>query len=312
MAVSDDALWVGDADQRLVYRLDKSGVPQGTLPVTVKGTIEAMAWDGEALRVAVGDYSAGVIARIDGTGGVVESFPIPFKATGLGWDAANSTIWTAASAGNDQYLLWYSADGRLLQILSVGTFGTAWAMTWAPDGFWVVTVFGQWHRFDLLGTSLRDEELPMEVFGSEMGIARDADGSVWLAVAKQKKIYKFATRTEKMGLVPTSTPNTGGPGSSGGIPGALALPHPALDDMPGQKATVIVTNNLGGTMTLSFDYSDKHETAILQPGETWTAYLEQNSYSVFFSANAPKPVAYAGKMLILKGYQYTWDVQPPK
>ena len=310
LAVSDDALWVGDADQKLVYKLDKSGVPQGTFQVTPKGTIQAMAWDGEALRVAVGEYSGGQIARIDATGGVVESFPIPFQTTGLGWDAATSTLWAVASQA-DSYLLQYSADGRLLRILTVGAFGSVDAMTWAPDGFWAVSVFGDWLRYDLSGTLLRDDELPMEVFGSEMGIARDADGSVWLAVATLKKIYRFATRTEKMGLVPTSTPNTGGPGQSG-IPGALALPHPDLEEMPGSKATVIVTNSLGGPMTLSFDYSNKHETAILQPGETWTAYLEPNSYSVFFSANAPKPVAYAGKMLMLRGYQYTWDVRPPQ
>ena len=310
LAVSDDALWVGDADQKLVYKLDKSGVPQGTFPVTLKGTIQAMTWDGEALRVAVGEYSGGQIARIDAAGGVVESFAIPYQTTGLGWDPASSTLWAAAQS--DSYLLQYAADGRLLRILNIGAFGTVCAMTWAPDGFWAVSVFGDWLRYDLSGTLLRDDELPMEVFGSEMGIARDTDGAVWLAVAKQKKIYKFATRTEKMGLVPTSTPNTGGPGSSGGIPGALALPHPALDDMPGKKATVIVTNSLGGTMTLSFDYSSTHETAILQPGETWTAYLEPNSYRVFFSANAPSPVAYAGKMLMLRGYQYTWDVRPPQ
>jgi len=312
MAVTEDSLWVGDADQKLVYQLDKSGVPKGTFAITPKGTIQAMAWDGEALRVAVGEYSGGEIARIDMTGAVMESFPVPFKAGGLGWDAATSTIWVAATDASDQFLLQYTADGRLLQILNVGIFGSATTMTWAPDGFWVVSVFGEWLRFDLSGTQLRGADLPMEVFASAMGIARDADGSVWLAVANHRKIYKFSTRSEKLGLVPTSTPNTGGPGSSGGIPGALALPQPALEDMPGNKATVIVTNNLGGPMTVSFDVYDKHETAILQAGETWTSYLEQKSYSVFFSANAPSPVAFAGKMLMLRGYQYTWTVNPPQ
>lgn len=309
VAAAGNALWVGDANQSVIYQLDKSGVPLSSFPLTPGGGVQAMAWDGEALRVASGQYLNGTIARIDTAGNVLASFEIPFEPLGLGWDATDSTIWVGASDGNDHFLVHYTADGRLLEIVSVGIFGSLRAMTWTPDGFWAVSVFGTWYRLDRWGTELRTGDLPMEVFPSEMGIAADEDSCLWLAVASHRKIYRLAVLSEPVGFVPTSTPNTGSPGSPG-VPGSLPLPKPILEEMPGDQAAIIVINNLGGPMVVSFDVWDKHETAILRPGEKWTTHLDQKAYSIFFSANMPKPVAFAGKTLVLKGYQYTWNVQP--
>jgi hypothetical protein len=51
---------------------------------------------------------------------------------------------------------------------------------------------------------------------------------------------------------------------------------------------------------------------IVNPGDTWSAELEEGAYTIFASANAPEPIAFSGRELLLKGYEYTWVLSRPE
>jgi tetratricopeptide (TPR) repeat protein len=107
-------------------------------------------------------------------------------------------------------------------------------------------------------------------------------------------------RPEGLQLEPTPVPPKGS---------ELPLPPPEITTgTKADKVVVHLTNNLGGVMTLSFG----GQSAIVNPNDTWSAEVEQGSYTVFASANVPEPIAFSGSKLLVAGYEYTWVLQRPE
>jgi hypothetical protein len=89
----------------------------------------------------------------------------------------------------------------------------------------------------------------------------------------------------------------------------LALPRPQLKPASlADKAIVYVTNDLQGPMNLSFG----SQSAIVKPGDTWSAEFGGGIYEVFANANTPAPIAFSGKELLVGGYEYTWVLSRPE
>ena len=292
LAVAGDFLWVVNDKPRMLYQLDRAGTPLTSFPITPTGTIRGLAWDGEALRLALSGYPGNQVVRLDAEGKVLESFPLPIDPVGLGWNPDDSTLWMVSN----EFLIEFTADGRLLQSLNAPIFGGPVASTWAPDGLWVIGPVCDYYRFGFAGEQLFKGKLPAKGPFCHPDLALDEQGYLWLSLQDDPQIYQLSLRQEEVTLRPPSQKKGG----------ELALPRPRLE--PADKTIVQVTNNLQGMLSLSFG----HESAILEPGETWTAELGPGVYTVYASANVPEPIAFSGKELLVRDYKYTWSLQHPE
>lgn len=290
LAVAGDTIWVADEDQRLLYQLDRAGTPLQSVPIAPTGAIRGLVWDGEALRLALSDYPKNQVARLDTVGTVQESFPLLVAPTGLGWDPVEGTLWTVSG----EFLLKFNTDGRLLQTFHAPVHGGAQALTWAPDGLWVASIFGNWYRFSFAGEELFEGSLPTAGPFFHGALAWDERGYLWAVTKDDRQIYQISSR--QVEVKPTPTP---------GESVELALPRPQLELAPAtDRAIVHVTNGLQGTLSLSFG----DESAILAPGQTWSAEFDPGVYEVFASSSVPDPIAFSGQELLVSGYEHTWSL----
>jgi len=296
LAVVGDVLWVINDEPRMLHQLDRTGTPLASFPITPTDTIRGLVWDGENLRLALSSYRDNQVVRLGPAGQVLESLPLPIASVGLGWNPDNRTFWTVSG----EFLLEFDTDGRLLQTLHAPVFGGPAALTWAPEGLWVVDVFGTWYCFDFAGEKLSDVRLPVETFGSNMALTWDERDYLWLTVQHDHQIYQLSLRQKEVRLVTAATPGKGG---------ELTLPRPQLKPASiADKAIIHVTNNLQGTVSLSFG----DESAILKPGETWSTELSEGVYTVFASASQPEPIAFSDEQLLVAGYDWTWVLDRPE
>ncbi|MBL7183546.1 MAG: TIR domain-containing protein [Anaerolineae bacterium] len=296
LAVAGDTIWVVNDQPRMLYQLDRAGVPLASFPITPTGTIHGLAWDGQVLHLASGRQ----VVRLDTDGTVLTSFSLPDAMTytpSLGWNPDCSMLWTHS---ND-FLLEFSADGRLLQTLHAPIFGYMEGLAWAPDGLWVVTDTGYWYRFGFGGEELRGAPLTvLSGIFSNVALTWDERGYLWVTIQNLRQIYQFSLRQDEVQLTSTATTQEGG---------KLAMPRSQLKPSSiVDKVIVHMTNNLEGIMTLSFD----DESAIVEHGNTWSAELPVGVYEVFISANIPEPIAFSDKVLLMSGYEWTWVLNRPE
>ena len=295
LAVAGDFLWVVNDKPRMLYQLDRAGTPLTSFPITPTGTIRGLAWDGEALRLALSGYPENQVVRLDAEGKVLESFPLPIDPVGLGWNPDDSTLWMVSG----EFLIEFTADGRLLQTLNAPIVGSSVGSTWAPDGLWVIGSFCDCYRFGFAGEQLFKGKLPAKGPFCHPDLAFDEQGYLWLSLRDDPQVYQLSLRQEEVTLRPPSQKNGG----------ELALPRPQLEPASiADKAIVHVTNNLQGTLSLSFG----DQSAILAPGETWSAELSPGVYTVYASASVPEPIAFSGKELLVRGYEYTRSLTRPE
>jgi hypothetical protein len=291
LAVAGDLLWIVNDQPRTLHQLDRSGVPLASVPITPTGTIRGLAWDGQTLRLAVGRQ----VAQLNAEGAAVQSFSLPFEPNGLAWDPVDTTLWTAKA--HDEFLLEFSTDGRLLQTLHAPVHGGPLALAWAPDGLWVVSVFLNIYRFSFEGEELRSAKLPVGTFASNLAVTWDELGYLWVVAQSERQIHQLSLIEVQVTPQPTSAPGD-----------QLSLPRPQLKPVSeADMAIVHVTNNLPGTLSLSFG----DESVILSPNDTWSAELTAKSYTVFASASVPEPIAFSGTELLVVGYEHTWVLRSP-
>ncbi|MBC7260883.1 MAG: TIR domain-containing protein [Chloroflexi bacterium] len=297
LAVAGDTLWVMDGKQHVLYQLDRLGTPLASFPITFTNNVLSMAWDGAALRLALGNSPHNpLIVHLNATGTVLDSFTqrLPWKGD-QAWSPADGTMWEY----RDEFLLEFSADGELLQTFHAPIWGGLEALAWAPDGLWLIGTFGDWYRFGFDGVLLRSGKLSVGTFPYYPSLTFDQQGYLWLIFPGDRKIYQLSLRQEVQ-FRPTPLPK---PGTE------LALPRPQLKPATVEdKSIVHIANNLQGMMTLSFG----DESAILAPGAAWSKELDPGVYTVYASANVPEPIAFAGKELLVSGYEYTWVLRRPE
>ena len=297
LAVAGDYLWVVNDEPRMLHHLDRTGTPLASFPITPTGWISGLVWDGENLRLAlrVGYPPVSEIVRLGPAGEVLESVPLPVSPVGLGWNPGDRTFWTV----NGEFLLEFSADGRLLQTRHAPVSGGPGAFAWTPDGLWVVDANGTWYLFGFEGEQVSQTYLPEATWQSyDIELTWDEHDYLWLTVQSDRRIHQFALRQEEVQL--KATPRKGG---------ELALPRPTLKQAStADRAIAHVTNNLQGTVSLFF--GDK--SAILKPGETWSTELSEGVYMVFASASQPEPIAFSDKQLLIAGYDWTWVLDRPE
>ncbi len=310
IAVTRDAIWVADGEQKRIHHLDRSGAPVGSFQVKAQGEFRGLAWDGEALRLLVHDYQLGSqVIRLDVQGKVLSTFTVPADLRDLTWNAVDESFWTIVS-GSDGFLLELGAGGELRQTLNVPVFGSMESLAWAPDGLWMLSGFGKWHRFSFDGEYLASAELPMEVFAKDPALAWDGDGFLWVSVADTREIYQFALR---QAAVDVELPSELRSSSEAGVEGQLPLPRPSFRALPGSTNAILhVANGLSAPLIVALDSTsggDVHQSAAAAPGETWSAAIAKGgAFTLFVGANAAEPVAYYGKILLLAGYEYTWVI----
>ena len=310
IAVAGDAIWVADGTQRRIHHLDRNGAPVGSFQVKAEGEFRGLAWDGEALRLLVSDYSKGNrVLRLDTQGNVLSSVGMPVELKSLSWDPVDQTFWAIPSQANG-FLLELNADGSLQRTLPMPVFGGAQAVAWAPDGLWVLNVFGTWHRFTFDGAYLASAKLPVEVFAGNPALAWDPQGYLWLSVPGAREIRRFSLREAAIAAeLPPEMQSATQQRSEGQFPLPPVVFRPAAGSA---NALAQVVNSLPATLAVALD-SDQggqvHESGVLAPGETWSAIVPQGGvFTLFLSANAAPPVAYSDKVLLLPGYEYTWTV----
>ena len=310
IAVAGDAIWVADGTQRRIHHLDRNGAPVGSFQVKAEGEFRGLAWDGEALRLLVSDYSKGNrVLRLDTQGNVLSSVGMPVELKSLSWDPVDQTFWAIPSQANG-FLLELNADGSLQRTLPMPVFGGAQAVAWAPDGLWVLNVFGTWHRFTFDGAYLASAKLPVEVFAGNPALAWDPQGYLWLSVPGAREIHRFSLREAAVAAdLPPEMQSTTQQRSEGQFPLPPVVFRPAAGSA---NALAQVVNRLPATLAVALD-SDQggqvHESGVLAPGETWSAIVPQGGvFTLFLSANEAPPVAYSDKVLLLPGYEYTWTV----
>ncbi|MBC7232194.1 MAG: TIR domain-containing protein [Chloroflexi bacterium] len=297
LAVAGDTLWVIDGKQRVLYQLDRFGMPLASFPITFTTSVLSMAWDGAALRLVLSDPPHNpLIVHLNAMGTVLDSFTqrLPWKGDQT-WSGADGTMWEY----RDEFLLKFSADGELLQTFHAPIWGGLEALAWAPDGLWVIGIFGDWYRFGFDGSLLRSGKLSVGTFPYYPTLTFDEQGYLWLLFQGDRKIYQLSLHQVEVQLQPTPLPK---PGTE------LALPRPQLRSATAEdKSIAHITNNLQGPMTLSFG----DESTILAPGTVWSKELEPGVYTVYASANIPGPIAFAGKELLVAGYEYSWVLERP-
>jgi sugar lactone lactonase YvrE len=310
IAVTGDAIWVADGTQRRIHHLDRNGAPVGSFQVKAEGEFRGLAWDGEALWLLVSDYSKGNrVLRLDTQGNVLSSVGMPVELKSLSWDPVDQTFWAIPSQANG-FLLELNADGSLQRTLPMPVFGGAQAVVWAPDGLWVLNVFGTWHRFTFDGAYLASAKLPVEVFAGNPALAWDPQGYLWLSVPGAREIHRFSLREAVVEAeLPPEMRSTSQQRTEGQFPLPPVVFRPAAGST---NALAQVVNSLPATLAVALD-SDQggqvHESGVLAPGETWSAIVPQGGvFTLFLTANAAPPVAYSDKVLLLPGYEYTWTV----
>lgn len=298
LAAVGDSVWVVDGTQRLLYQLDRAGAPRGAFPITFTNSVLDLAWDGEALRLTLDNSPHNpLVVRLDREGRVLDSFlqPVPGREWGIlqAWSPTDGSLWELRG----DFLLEFDADGKLVQTFDVSVWGSAEAMACGVDGLWVIGVFGDCYRLGFDGETLSLTKLSVGSFPWQPdGMAVDEQGYLWLVLGRE--IYQIALRQVEVTLQPT--PQKGG---------QLALPRPRIEPASiADRAVVYVTNALGGPMTVSFD----GQSAIVSPGDTWSAELAESVYNVFASANVPQPIAFSDRELLLAGYEYTWVLRRPE
>lgn len=290
-----DSLWVADDENSQIYKLGSSGNPTASFAVTPTGDIKGLAWDGQSLYLATGGYGYGdrnQVIQVDTTGTVLGVFSLPGPPTGLSWDPVESVLWTASEG----FLLKLNTSGRLLQTVHVPVSRVD-ALAWAPDGLWA-GLYGSddWCRLSPAGDKLLVGDLPFQVRSSLAAMAWDERGYLWLAQRYDRKIYQVSLRPEEVPPAPTPVGKA-----------ELALPRPQLEPAPAaDRAIVHITNNLEGTVSLSFG---KEPAILLAPGERWSAELDQGIYTVFASANVPGSLAFSSEELLVRGYEHTWSLE---
>jgi hypothetical protein len=306
LAMAGDTLWVADGSQRMLYQLDRTGTPLTAFPITFTNSIRSLTWDGEALCLTL--YSASsadpndLVVRLDPAGKVLESFRQPAST---GWlQARNSTDGTVWEY-RDEFLVQFSADGSLVRTYRapIQAYRVA-RLTWARHELWIVDFQCYWWHFSPAGNRWDGgRQLPVVFSSCSTQIVFDDDGYLWLAGPGDRKIYQLSLRQEP--LPPTSTPRPTPTRRKGEV---LELPRPQFKQAAvADKAIAHVTNNLQGVMVLEFG-----KPVIVNPGDTWSAELEEGAYTIFASANAPEPIAFSGRELLLKGYEYTWVLSRPE
>jgi hypothetical protein len=248
----------------------------------------------------VADEQQSLLYQLDDAGVPLASFPINLTSTILGnhrsdRNPADGTTWEYR--GN--FLLKSSADSELMQTFHAPVFGGATAVAWAADGLWVVSIFGDWYRFSFAGQELDSGKLRVGTFPYYPILAWDERGYLWLNLQGDRKIYQLSLRQEEV------PPSRTAPGEGGD----LALPRPQLKPASiADKAIVRITNSLNGTMTFSFG----DQSAIVKPGDTWSAEVKGGVYTVYASTNVPEPIAFSAQELLVEGYEYTWVLSRPE
>ena len=310
IAITRDAIWVADGEQKRIHHLDRNGAPVGSFQVKAQGEYRGLAWDGEALRLLVHDYRTGSqVLRLEAQGKVLSTFTVPAELRTLAWNEAGESFWTIAP-GSDGFLLELSTDGALQQTLNVPVFGSMEGLAWAPDGLWLLSGFGKWHRVGFDGQYLASAELPMEVFARDPALAWDEEGFLWISVAETREIYQFALRPAE---VDAELPPELRSSSEKRAEGQLPLPRPAFRALPETaNAALRVANGLSVPLVVALDSTSGgsvHESAVVAPGETWSAAVAKGgAFNLFASANAAEPVAFYDKVFLLAGYEYTWVI----
>jgi sugar lactone lactonase YvrE len=296
LAVVTDTLWVADREQRRLYQLTRSGGVIASMPITPTVYMQGLVWDGEALRGAYAREGKSSILRFNRDGTVSDSFEVPtLIQEGMAWDPGGDTLWICE---HPDFLLQFSSEGRLLQTLKCSGCVGANGMAWAPDGLWVLSFTGDWSRVSLEGQVPQRGDLGIVSSSSDTyPFSWDEHGYLWAAVPGDTVIYQWSLKDAV--VQPTPTPNA---------TNRLALPTPEFKPLPGaDTVTVYVTNELPGTLTLSFG----EHAVTLPPGQTWSEQLQGGSYEVFASTNVPEALAFSGEVLLLKGYEYTWVLRRP-
>jgi len=305
IAVGGDSIWVADDTEHRIYQMDRTGATLSSFAIGNRDWVSGMAWDGQALLVVMGDWGSPNLVRLDTQGNVLSSVPFPVNATGLGWNAADSTIWTAVWEQGHSFLVQFAKDGKLLQILVADVFGMPDGLTCATDGIWVTDTFGDVDRFSFSGDRLRHANLNIGDL-PQISPAVHADGTLYLISKRNRKIYQFSTRPEGAAPMPTPYPEERG---------ARYFPQPTIEPTTaGGLPTVRITNGFSGPLTVSVDRDDypTHEAGIVQPGQTWTVQAEAGAYTIFASTSGQGMVTLWAKELLVKGYAFTWVASPPQ
>lgn len=312
VAVAGDSLWIADGQQHKVYQLDRAGTVQSSFVLKPQGDIRGLAWDGEALRVLLSDYQKeSRIVRLSQVGAVLSSLSLPLYAKSLAWNPKGATFWVINGEGD--YLLEFTAEGKLLQILHAPVFGDSEALACAPDGLWGLSGFGTWVRFGFDGRYLSSNEFNVETFASTLSLTWDEQGYLWLSVNSSREIFQYSVRQAE---ADRELPPEMQGGLSERTSGELPLPGATLQSAKSSdEAVILITNNLSGPLNLSVDSEnsrDVHQSVSVAPGETWTVTVPQGTYKLYASANLPEPVAFSGSVLLVRGYEHTWSIADPK
>jgi YVTN family beta-propeller protein len=99
LAFASGTLWIADADQRRVARVEPGADPTAIIRVGASPNAIAAAPDAEDVWVAARTQSGGgLLLRIDaGTNRVVQTVPLPYEPTGLAITPDGRTVWLATA-----------------------------------------------------------------------------------------------------------------------------------------------------------------------------------------------------------------------
>jgi DNA-binding beta-propeller fold protein YncE len=303
IAVAGDTLWVADNQDHRLYQMDRAGATSGSFDLSPQDEVYGLAWDGQDLLLALGGWDRCRLVRMSTAGSVLGSVPFPVNAIGLGWNPADSSVWTAMWDNGGTFLVHLTLEGRLVETFRPNLFGMPDGLACGPDGLWVTDSFGDVARFSYSGARLAQTDVDT---GSlpQVSPAIDADGTLFLVSERNRRIYQFSTRLDAARSDPTPMPDE---------PGARYLPRAIIERLPAAGLpTVSIQNGFSGALSVSLDrinYSD-HEAAVIQPGQTWTAQVQPGAYTIFASTSGQGMVTLWGAELLLKGHTFTWQVGP--
>jgi len=303
IAVAGDTLWVADNQDHRLYQMDGAGGTVSSFAISNQDTVYGLAWDGQDLLLALGGWDRCRLARMSTAGSVLASVSLPVNPVGLGWNAEDATLWTSVLEQGLTFFVHLTPEGRLVETVRADVFGGPDGLTCAPDGLWVTTAFGDAARFSYSGARLAQSSTDLGTF-PQLSPAMGADGTLFLASESNRRIYQFSTRLDAARADPTPLPDERG---------ARYLPRPAIEQLAaGGSPSVRFQNGFAGPLTVALDrinYSD-HEAAVIQPGDTWTVAVEPGAYTLFASTSGQGMVTLWGRELLVKGYAFTWRVEP--